>query len=400
METDRVLVGGREVGGRGESDEEEARLIGAGESDELSTSHLWGVPLTWLPFCLIVFSFFFAVGTWAAMEQWESGDVWSKNDYDATTTKSFDDLYNGDAVPDFSSQEWSKVESQSTYQKEEEEENAAPSACTTAKHFIFTNAFVLINTFPGSGSTAVRRAIEDGTRIYTGSQFDNVHLFRDGFRGELLDSFAENKCPVSVIQSHYPYFRMRDSKTSAVVLLMRNPFAALHADFVQTHFNPEAGGASNKTQQEDMFTARFEEKVQKWKQFSSFWLGDEDWRQQHVINKEDGVVSLTLSRVISNNRPVPVLVLFYEDFERDWAVAAKRLFGFLKDQLKGDMAISVDDAVVCSMLDRKPAPIASTINLYDALSPLHTSKACEEWKDMWFEEVWGMCSSPTTPQLP
>lgn len=321
--------------------------------DREEAGRLWGVPLTWLPLCLMVLSFFFAVGTWTAVAQ-RSEEVWFEE------SNAFDDLYNGDAVPDFG------------------------STCTAAKHFTLTQAFVLLNTFPGSGGTAVRRAIEDGTRIYTGSQFDNVHLFRAGFMGELLDSFAQDKCPVSAIQSHYPYFALRDPKTSAVVLLMRNPFAALHADFVRSNL------VHNTTHQNGLFAARFEEQAHKWRQFSSFWLGDE----QHAVNKQGGVVSITLQRAISNNRPVPVLVLFHEDFARDWAGTAKRLFGFLKDQLQENMAVSVDDAVACSVSQRRPVAPVRAINLYDALPALHTSRACEEWKDVWFEEVWGACARP------
>jgi len=96
---------------------------------------------------------------------------------------------------------------------------------------------------------------------------------------------------------------------------------------------------------------------------------------------------------------VPVLVLFYEDFVRDFADASRQLFGFLKERL-GDAMPSVDDAVACAVYGRSRELAAKRHSTsrrpynpwQDRRVRVHTARYCDRFAPFWVERKWGVCA--------
>jgi len=98
----------------------------------------------------------------------------------------------------------------------------------------------------------------------------------------------------------------------------------------------------------------------------------------------------------------PVLVMFYEDFVRDFEESTRRLYAYLKEHL-GEAMPSVEDAVACSVSGRNreekakrvSKDIAAPYNPYHdpkgAIGPNMLAKWCSDMKEYWFESKWGPC---------
>ena len=122
--------------------------------------------------------------------------------------------------------------------------NVAYGKCRnfTNMHFIDGSRLVAMPSFPGSGSTWARTALEQATGIYTGSVYCDKGLKSKGFAGEMVVS-----ANVLTVKTHLPSrelfptsYRFRDRKKykdiTAVILLVRNPLDSFISkwNFLQT----------------------------------------------------------------------------------------------------------------------------------------------------------------------
>ena len=112
----------------------------------------------------------------------------------------------------------------------------------TNMHFINGSRLVAMPSFPGSGSTWARTALEQATGIYTGSVYCDRGLKSKGFAGEWVVS-----ANVLTIKTHFPSRKLfpeakefRDPNKykdiTAVILLVRNPLESFISkwNFLQT----------------------------------------------------------------------------------------------------------------------------------------------------------------------
>ena len=112
----------------------------------------------------------------------------------------------------------------------------------TNMHFINGSRVVAMPSFPGSGSTWARTALEQATGIYTGSVYCDRGLKSKGFAGEWVVS-----ANVLTIKTHFPSRKLfpeakefRDPNKykdiTAVILLVRNPLESFISkwNFLQT----------------------------------------------------------------------------------------------------------------------------------------------------------------------
>ena len=112
----------------------------------------------------------------------------------------------------------------------------------TNMHFIDGSRLVAMPSFPGSGSTWARTALEQATGIYTGSIYCDKKLKSKGFAGELVVS-----ANVLTVKTHLPSRELfprakefRDPNKykdiTAVILLVRNPLDSFVSkwNFLQT----------------------------------------------------------------------------------------------------------------------------------------------------------------------
>lgn len=90
---------------------------------------------------------------------------------------------------------------------------------------------VALASFPGSGNTWLRYLLQQATGLLTGSVYKDYALLKNGFPAESIANGS-----VLVVKTHEFGPKSR-SKFDRVVLLVRDPFASLLAEF-----NRRSGG--------------------------------------------------------------------------------------------------------------------------------------------------------------
>jgi len=284
-----------------------------------------------------------------------------------------------------------------------------PKACATPKHFgSLGNAYTMLSSTPGSGNTFLRSVVEEGTRLYSGSMYHDSDLKNDyGFKGETKNPWAGDHAQLSVIKTHYPFFHDRHipAKANAAIHIVRAPFDALLSEFNREYGNSHVGRAPM-----EIMHSRLSGWLMKrhfvWTRTMRFWLGGNGSLELHpdVNNK---VSAFVLERHLDPKGAgpaVPVLVMFYEDFVRDFEEACRALFTFLKTRL-GNAMPAVEDAVACAVaghereqqaLRARPAPY----NPYkdskaNGIGQGMIDKWCTEFEKYWHPAKWGMCNAAT-----
>ncbi|XP_069135593.1 WSCD family member AAEL009094-like [Argopecten irradians] len=84
-------------------------------------------------------------------------------------------------------------------------------------------------SFPGSGNTWLRHVIQQATGVATGSTYTDAALKRDGFPGE-----GQTNGSVIVVKTH-SWGKEERARYVRAVLLIRDPFQALLAEFNRRH---------------------------------------------------------------------------------------------------------------------------------------------------------------------
>ena len=100
---------------------------------------------------------------------------------------------------------------------------------------------VMLASFPGSGNTWARYVIERATGFFTGSVADDGTLLAAGFKGEFEDVDSGRAI---LVKTH-----RQIKKCDGAILLVRNPYDAILAEFNRNH----GGGHKGHAKKEDFF---------------------------------------------------------------------------------------------------------------------------------------------------
>ncbi|CAC5423102.1 unnamed protein product [Mytilus coruscus] len=137
-------------------------------------------------------------------------------------------------------------------------------SCPEIRFSVTRRPLTALASFPGSGNTWARHLIEQSTGIATGSIYCS-HVIKNDFIGEC--SAGTN---VVVVKTHVGWektIRMRYKKS---VILIRNPYDAIIAEFNRAMANKTASAT------EQQFTEKFEpfalKKIDRWKKFYNSWM--------------------------------------------------------------------------------------------------------------------------------
>jgi len=238
-----------------------------------------------------------------------------------------------------------------------------PRTCQRSKHFTYKyqtladpKAFTLLVSFPGSGNTFIRSVIEEGTRVYTGSMYRDKAL-KDTyhFEGELADPWTAHPT-MSVIKSHFPtyhnIFGPVNHKVSGAIYILRSPWDAMYSEFNRQFAGNSHVGLASMELIKSRFFSWAGGKHKEWMSSANIWTGG--YRNVTLQSEGDITKYFVANRPMrpNNQHPIPVLVLFYEDFVRDFEATARVLFRFLKARL-GDAMPTVDDAVACAVAGQR-----------------------------------------------
>lgn len=191
--------------------------------------------------------------------------------------------------------------------------------------------------------------------------------------------------------------------TTASVVVMRNPFDAILAEFTRRAGRGSSSSHTSQVTSEKLqrsFPNMFQREIKRWRLFSQTWDGARS--RGAYVNKENGVTSLEYKRDFGN-KEFPVLVMFYEDFVREPVVAIYRLMAFIKLQMQGAMPTTALEAMVCALTEgREHQKTAKRRHKQDDYDPYVDKQnalarrdlikqACTAWERYWFEDIWGNC---------
>ncbi|XP_065502569.1 sialate:O-sulfotransferase 2 [Caloenas nicobarica] len=155
---------------------------------------------------------------------------------------------------------------------------------------------VALASFPGAGNTWARHLIELATGFYTGSYYFDGSLYNKGFKGE-RDHWRSGR--TICIKTHESGQKEIES-FDAAILLIRNPYKALMAEF-----NRKYGGHIG-------FAAHAHWKGKEWPEFVANYA---PWWATHTLDW------LRYGK--------KVLVVHFEDLKRDLFVQLQRMVGLL-----------------------------------------------------------------------
>ncbi|NXN47756.1 WSCD2 protein, partial [Rhinoptilus africanus] len=166
------------------------------------------------------------------------------------------------------------------------------------RRFLPTHAkqLVALASFPGAGNTWARHLIELATGFYTGSYYFDGSLYNKGFKGE-RDHWRSGR--TICIKTHESGQKEIES-FDAAILLIRNPYKALMAEF-----NRKYGGHIG-------FAAHAHWKGKEWPEFVANYA---PWWATHTLDW------LRYGK--------KVLVVHFEDLKRDLFVQLQRMVGLL-----------------------------------------------------------------------
>ena len=163
-------------------------------------------------------------------------------------------------------------------------------------------ALVMLVSFPGSGNTWTRLLIEEVTGYYTGSVYSDKNLYNGGLLGELEKM---NNGRTVVIKNHDHNITLSD-QAKGVVLLVRNPYDAITAEFNRVQSTKHTGTAS---------LAQFN---------STKWFQTVEKQSTWWVNVHHKYAEF------SSHNNFPTHVLFYENLKNNSTLEMGRFLNFLK----------------------------------------------------------------------
>ncbi|XP_070185073.1 WSCD family member GA21586-like [Littorina saxatilis] len=115
----------------------------------------------------------------------------------------------------------------------------------------------------GSGNTWVRHLLQQLTGIYTGSVYNDKQLIRGGFLGESVRDGTVVAIKTHLVEKDHPYER--------AILIIRNPYDAMFAEFNRRGSNNHVGVAPFRfyIQHWNSFVKQF---VSQWLMFHKCWM--------------------------------------------------------------------------------------------------------------------------------
>ncbi|XP_056392725.1 sialate:O-sulfotransferase 2 [Hyla sarda] len=168
---------------------------------------------------------------------------------------------------------------------------------------------IALASFPGAGNTWARHLIELATGFYTGSYYFDGSLYNKGFKGE-RDHWRNGR---TVCIKTHESGRKEIEAFDAAVLLIRNPYKALMAEF-----NRKYGGHIG-------FASQAHWKGKEWPEFVSNYA---PWWATHTLD---------WLKYGKN-----VLVVHFEDLKQDLFIQLKRMINLLGLPVLADRLLCVE----------------------------------------------------------
>jgi hypothetical protein len=292
----------------------------------------------------------------------------------------------------------------------------------------------LLASYPGSGNTWMRHLIQSGSRVLTGSAYNDTSLAIE-FPGE-----GRKDGSVVIVKTHYPCFACwrvpstnapvtedQSGKRSyvlanAAIVIVRNPFDAILSEFnrIFSGFN-HTGVVSSKeiwnSGPKGLFTSFVRKRTISWLRHTTFYLSKRIISNNTVLipwRDENGKISL---------------IMYYEQFKQQPAQYLQAIFNFLKNRRRKELAkLDSSLATQCALIEsvggfrrtsnlkkvikssrddpysqifEDPPPIQppDAMDTWNWRGPTRSQKIgetlremmCRYFESVWNKDVWGDC---------
>jgi len=293
---------------------------------------------------------------------------------------------------------------------------------------------VTLASFPGSGNTWLRFLIEQGSRVYTGS------AYQDGALNETYPGEGMMGTDVIAVKTHYPCPNCWTFQkcpwcagtlpvtadmtgivkgADAAVFMMRSPFDALLAEFHRLRTGMHAGKlkpeAFSKVPSKKSYETEYDKPT--WSQFINQRLvayalaartyldHPTEARSPQEAKSDVGQRAndefLASDRFVSRGGKLTKLV-FYEKLKADPYKELNSIFAFfqdiyesegLKDSVLSPPALAAECSVYHNMHAQKShfRWLRNNTEVFNPWKPAQVKQVCAVLGKWWFKEVWGEC---------
>lgn len=172
---------------------------------------------------------------------------------------------------------------------------------------------VMLTSIQGSGNTWTRQLLESATGIYTGSIYNETRIFEEnGFKGE-IEPMLSGK---TIGNKNHGLRHLAEA--GAIILVIRNPYNTLKAEFNRKHTIPEETGGKGLGHVGHADPAAFNTTA--WDDFvvkmSARWV-----RHYHRYISE------------SASKNIPLKIVYYENLQEDSVREMKHVLEFLEEAI-------------------------------------------------------------------
>jgi len=325
---------------------------------------------------------------------------------------------------------------------DDDDDDELPAGCDTPLHFLEEGKRrrnpVALASFPGSGNTWLRFLIEQGSRVYTGSAYQDQAL-NETYAGEGMISSA-----VIAVKTHYPCpncwtyqkcswcagtLPVTASMTGmvkdadAAVFMLRSPFDALLAEFHRLRTGQHAGKmkpeAFFKVPAKKPYETEYDKPT--WPQFVNQRLvayamaartyldkvttaktprevKKAETESASDLSKEEFIAA---DRFLSKGGKLTKLV-FYERLKAHPDEELTKVFQFFQDiyeveNLKDSILTPAETAAECAVKHNTRATknnfkwLRNNTEIFNPWKKGQVKQVCDALGKWWFKEVWGEC---------
>ena len=291
-------------------------------------------------------------------------------------------------------------------------------------------------SFPGSGNTWLRFLVEQGTRVYTGSVYNDGDL-NTTYRGE-----GSKDARVIAVKTHYPCpncwtyqrcavcgatYPVTSEMTGPVkgsdsqVFLLRSPFDAMLAEFKRLTTGKHNGELDKSDFTRTPFRGHFSSHYDRptWQEFINQRLVAYAKAARHYLDRPTTAVGpKDVTPLVEGAVRVPDLhafaqsdrfvarpgsltkLVFYEKLVKDPTTELVKIFAFFNDLYTSEGKKSVlplrDAAMAakCAMQHYKQAESQQwkrKVKKFNPWTPAQVKQVCNALGKWWFEDIWGPC---------
>jgi len=172
---------------------------------------------------------------------------------------------------------------------------------------------VMLTSIQGSGNTWTRQLLESATGIYTGSIYNETRIYQEnGFKGE-IEPMLSGK---TIGNKNHGLRHLAEA--GAIILVIRNPFNTLKAEFNRKHTIPEETGGKGLGHVGHADPAAF---------------NTTDW--DDFVEKMSGRWVRHYHRYIteSASKNIPLKIVYYENLQTDSVKEMKEILEFLEEAI-------------------------------------------------------------------